>query len=74
MDFVNNNCNSMAGTTRIAVKPRQSLPAETEVQAGIEVQSPKRVGPDSYRGAGRTTRSAWQALERLPAETEVQAE
>ncbi len=51
MDFVNNNCNSIAGTTRIAVKPRQSLPAETEVQAGIEVQSPKCVGPDRYRGA-----------------------
>ena len=42
--------------------PRPSLPAETEVQAGIVVESPKRGGFH-----------AWTDLERLPAETEVQA-
>ena len=34
----------------ISVRPRQSLPAETEVQAGIGVESPKCVAPIAIGG------------------------
>ena len=34
----------------ISVRPRQRLPAETEVQAGIGVESPKCVAPIAIGG------------------------